>query len=199
VGKHFQATITDTTLTVTRRQDRIGAEAALDGIYVLRTPVPANRLDTPGVVTAYKNLAHLERDLRSIKVDDLDLRPIYHRLEDRVKAHVLVCMLACHLVWHLRRAWAPLTFTDQTPPERDHPVAPAHRSTHAENKASLQHDASGNPYRGFRGLLTHLGTLTRNQVRFADSQATVPMLAEPTPDQRHAFELINTTIPLTLK
>ena len=104
-GKHFELAITDTSLTVTRRQDRIDAEAALDGFYVLRTPVPAAQLDTPAVVAAYKNLAGVERDFRPIKSDDLDLRPVFCRLEERVKAHVLICMLACYLTWHLRKAW----------------------------------------------------------------------------------------------
>ena len=117
-----------TSLAVARRQDQIDAEAALDGFYVLRTPVPASELDAPGVVTAYKNLKYVERDFRHIKSDDLDLRPVFHRLEERVKAHVLICMLACYLTWHLRRAWAPLTFTDENPPAPDNPVAPARRS-----------------------------------------------------------------------
>ncbi|MGH3594007.1 MAG: IS1634 family transposase, partial [Pseudonocardiaceae bacterium] len=124
VGKHFHTTITDTALTVTRDQARIDTEAALDGIYVLRTSVPATDLDAAGVVTGYKNLANVERDFRSIKTDDLDLRPIHHRLTDRVQAHVLICLLACYVTWHLRRAWAPLTFTDEHPPQRDNPVAP---------------------------------------------------------------------------
>ena len=115
-GKHFDVTITDTSLAVARRQAQIEEEAALDGFYVLRTPVPASQLDAPGVVTAYKNLKYVERDFRHLKADDLDLRPVYHRLEERVKAHVLICMLACYLTWHLRRAWAPLTFTDEDPP-----------------------------------------------------------------------------------
>ena len=127
-GKHFAVTITDTTLTIERRQDQIDAEAALDGFYVLRTPVPAAEMDAAAVVTAYKNLKYVERDFRHIKSDDLDLRPVFHRLEERVKAHVLICMLACYLTWHLRRAWAPLTFTDQDPPQPDNPVAPAVRS-----------------------------------------------------------------------
>ncbi|MGH3469234.1 MAG: IS1634 family transposase, partial [Thermocrispum sp.] len=153
VGKHFDYHITDTGLAIERKQAQIDAEAALDGIYVLRTSLPPEKLDAPGVVLAYKNLAHVERDFRIIKTDDLDLRPIHHRLEQRVKAHVLLCMLACHLVWHLRKAWAPLTFTDEHPPQRDNPVAPASRSTHAERKARYQHDESGHPYRSFRGLL----------------------------------------------
>jgi len=199
VGKHFEVTITDTSLDYTRDTDKIDAEAALDGIYVLRTSVDADTLDAAEVVLGYKSLAHVERDFRIVKVDDLDLRPIYHRLEERVKAHVLVCMLACYLVWHLRKAWAPLTFTDQHPPERDNPVAPAQRSAHAERKASAQRDQHGNPYRSFRALLDHLATLTRNQVRFTATTTELPMLAEPTNDQRLAFELIGALIPLTLK
>jgi len=198
-GKHFAVAITDDTLAVTRRQDQIDAEAALDGIYVIRTPIPASELDGSSVVTAYKNLKYVERDFRSIKADDLDLRPIFHRLDERVRAHVLICMLACYLTWHLRRAWAPLTFTDQDPPAPASPVAPARRSAAAQAKASCQHDPAGRPYRSFRGLLEHLATLTRNQVRFAGTRATVPVLAEPTSTQREAFELIGAPIPLTLK
>jgi hypothetical protein len=197
MGKHFAHQITETSLTITRNQDQIAAEAALDGIYVLRTCVPAEQLDAPGVVFAYKNLSHVERDFRIVKVDDLDLRPIYHRLEDRVKAHVLICMLACYLIWHLRHAWAPLTFTDEHPPHRDNPVAPAHRSMHAQRKAAAQHDEFGHPHRSFGGLLDHLATLTRNHVRFPGATTDIPLLAEPTDDQRHAFKLIGTPIPHT--
>jgi len=198
-SKHFDITITGTSLTVTRKQAQIDDEAALDGFYVLRTPIPARQLDAPGVVTACKNLKYVERDFRHIKADDLDLRPIWHRLEDRVKAHVLICMLACYLTWHLRRAWAPLTFTDEEPPTASNPVAPASRSAAAHAKASRQHDETGRPYRSFHGLLDHLATLPRNQVRFAGATATIPMLTEPTTDQREAFHLIGAPIPLTLK
>ena len=197
-GKHFAVTITEDSLSVARRQDRIDAEAALDGFYVLRTPVPAAELDAPGVITAYKNLKYVERDFRHIKSDDLDLRPVFHRLEERVKAHVLICMLACYLTWHLRRAWAPLTFTDQDPPAPGNPVAPARRSAAAQAKASYQHDPAGQPYRSFRGLLEHLATLTRNQVRYTGTEVTIPMLTEPTSTQRQAFQLIGAAIPLTL-
>ena len=198
-GKHFAVTITDTSLTVARKQDQIDAEAALDGFYVLRTPIPAGELDAPGVVTAYKSLKYVERDFRHIKSDDLDLRPVFHRLEERVRAHVLICMLACYLTWHLRRAWAPLTFTDQEPPQPGNPVAPARRSAAAQAKASYQHDPAGQPYRSFRGLLEHLATLTRNQVRYTGTEVTIAMLAEPTSAQRQAFELIGAPIPLTLR
>ncbi len=197
-GKHFAVTITDTTLAIERRQDRIDAEAALDGFYVLRTPVAAGELDAAGVVTAYKNLKYVERDFRHIKSDDLDLRPVFCRIEERVRAHVLICMLACYLAWHLRRAWAPLTFTDQDPPRQDNPVVPARRSAAAQAKASYQHDPAGQPYRSFRGLLEHLATLTRNQVRYTGTRATIAMLTEPTSAQREAFNLIGAAIPLTL-
>jgi hypothetical protein len=197
-GKHFAVTITDDSLTVTRRQDRIDAEAALDGFYVLRTAVPDGELDAAAVVTAYKNLKYVERDFRHIKADDLDLRPIWHRLEERVKAHVLICMLACYLTWHLRRAWAPLTFTDQDPPAPDNPVAPARRSARAQAKASYQRDPAGQPYRSFRSLIEHLATLTRNQVQFTGTQVTIAMLTEPTSAQREAFSLLGAAIPLTL-
>jgi hypothetical protein len=159
--------------------------------------VPAADLDAAGVVTGYKNLANVERDFRSIKTDDLDLRPIHHRLTERVKAHVLICMLACYVTWHLRKAWAPLTFTDEHPPQRDNPVAPAQRSTHAQAKASRQQTPDGHPLRSFRGLLDHLATLTRNDIRYHGTNTEVPTLAEPTPEQRRAFDLIGTPIPLT--
>jgi len=198
-GKHFDLTITDGSLVIGRRQDQIDAEAALDGFYVLRTPVPADQLDAPAVVTAYKNLKYVERDFRHIKSDDLDLRPVFHRLEERVRAHVLICMLACYLTWHLRRAWAPLTFTDEHPPAPENPVAPARRSAAAQAKASRQRDTAGRPCRSFRGLLEHLATLTRNQVRFAGTHASTDMLTEPTSAQREAFDMIGVPIPLTLK
>jgi hypothetical protein len=198
-GKHFEITITEDSLAIERRQDQIDAEAALDGFYVLRTPIPADELDAAGVVTAYKNLKYVERDFRHIKSDDLDLRPVFHRLEERVKTHVLICMLACYLTWHLRRALAPLTFTDQDPPVPGNPVIPARRSAAAQAKASYQHDPAGQPYRSFRALLEHLATLTRNQVRYTGTQVTIPMLTEPTAAQRQAFSLLGVPIPLTLK
>jgi hypothetical protein len=198
VGKHFHTTITDTGFTYQRNQAAIDTEAALDGIYVLRTSVDAHTLDPASVVQGYKNLANIERDFRIIKSDDLDLRPIHHRLDERVKAHVLICMLACYLVWHLRQAWAPMTFTDEHPPNRDNPVAPAQRSPHADAKASAKHDANGNPLHSFRGLLDHLATLTRNHIHYHGASTEVPVLADPTPDQRRAFDLLDTPIPITV-
>jgi hypothetical protein len=196
VAKHFTLDITQGQLTWRRNQAAIDAEALTDGIYVIRTPVPADTLDAPGAVAAYKALASLERDFRSIKADDLDLRPIFHRLEDRVRAHVLICMLACYLTWHLRKAWAPLTYADEHPPQRANPVAPARRSPSADAKAARKTGPGRQPIRGFRDLLTHLATLTRNDLRYG--QVTIPALGEPTPDQRRAFDLIGAGIPLTL-
>jgi hypothetical protein len=199
MAKHLHLTITDTTLHITRKTEQIAAESALDGIYVLRTSVPAEHLDAAGVVTAYKSLANVERDFRSLKVDDIDLRPIFHRLQDRVRAHVFICMLAAYLTWHLRNTLAPLTYTDEHPPSRENPVAPASRSTAAEHKASRHRDTNNNPVRSFRGLLDHLATLTRNNIRVAGTQHTLAMLAEPTPTQQRTFELLNQPLPLTLK
>jgi hypothetical protein len=201
MAKHFCLTITDTQLTVQRKQAQIEAEAALDGIYVIRTSVPADQLNAPDAVAAYKNLAHVERDFRSIKVDDLDLRPIHHRLENRVRAHVLIAMLAAYLTWHLRRAWAPLTFTDPTPPQPVNPVAPAARSAAATRKASRQRDDHDQPVRSYQSLLEHLATLTRNDIRYGtvNGAPVVATVALPTPTQRRAFELLDQPIPATIK
>jgi hypothetical protein len=196
MAKHITLDIAEGRITWQRDQASIGAEALTDGIYVIRTPVPAETLDPPGVVATYKGLASVERDFRSIKADDLDLRPIWHRLEDRVKARVLICTLACYLTWHLRKAWAPLTFSDEHPPQRENPVAPARRSASAQAKASRKTGPGRQRVRSFRDVLGHLATLTRNELRYG--QAVVPALAEPTPDQRRAFDLIDAPIPLTL-
>ena len=196
VGKHFHLTITDTGFEYHRDQAAIDAQAALDGIYVLRTSVDADALDPAAVVDSYKKLANVERDFRIIKSDDLDLRPIHHRLGDRVKAHVLICMLACYLTWHLRQAWAPLTYTDEHPPARANPVAPARRSPSADAKAALKTGPGKQPIRGFRDLIDHLATLTRDTI--VVSGQPVDKLAAPTPTQRRAFDLIGAPIPLTL-
>ncbi|MDD4868550.1 MAG: IS1634 family transposase [Mycobacterium sp.] len=197
MDKHFHTTITDSGFTYHRNQETIDAEARLDGIYVIRTSVDAQALTPAQTVESYKDLANIERDFRSIKTDDLQVRTIRHRLDDRVKAHLLICMLARHLVWHLRKAWAPLTFTDENPPTRDNPVPPARRSVQAATKAARKHDAQGNPLYSFRGLLEHLKTLTRNKIRYHHTNVEIDKLTEPTPTQRRAFDLIKATIPLT--
>jgi hypothetical protein len=196
MARHIMLDIGQQQITWQRDQASIDTEALTDGIYVIRTPVPAETLDAPRAVAACKGLAALERDFRSIKADDLDLRPIWHRLEDRVKSHVLICMLACYLTWHLRRAWAPLTYAGEHPPDRANPVAPARRSRPADARAARKTGPGNQPIRGFRDLLDHLATLTRDTIRIAGQ--AVDKLAVATPDQRRAFDLIGAPIPLTL-
>jgi hypothetical protein len=195
MAKHFELTITDTTLGFARKTIEIAAEAALDGIYVVRTCVTGERLDAGGVVEAYKGLKVVEADFRSLKAVDLDLRPVHHYLEDRVRAHVLICMLAAHVVWHLRQAWAPICFTDEDPPARTDPVAPAESSPAAKTKAARKRSADGaHPAHSLATLLDHLATLTRNTIVFAGG-VRVDKLAVPTPLQHRAFELIGAPIP----
>jgi len=157
-------------------------------------------MNTATVVATYKSLANVERDFRSIKAIDLDLRPIHHWTQTRVRAHVFICMLAAYLTWHLRAAWAPLTLTDENRPEPADPVAPAKRSTAADVKASRRTDEAGEPVRSFRSLLDHLATLTRGDIRYGTDPnlPTVPTLTTATPTQRRAFELLGQPIPLTL-
>lgn len=200
VGKHFVLEIADDAFSYGRDEERIAAEAALDGIYVIRTSVSADELAAAGVVRAYKSLAQVEADFRSLKTVLCELRPIYHRLEHRVRAHALVCMLACYLAWHLRRAWAPLTFADEHPPLRDDPVAPARRSAGAQAKASRRQTEEGRPTESFETLLEELATLTRNQVRVSAAAGSPEFekLSTPTDPQRRAFELLGVAIPMRL-
>ena len=200
MAKHFSWAATDTTLTFTRDQASIDTEAGMDGIYVIRTSVPAEQMSPAKVVATYKSLAGVERDFRSIKAIDLDLRPIHHHTETRVRGHVFICMLAAYLVWHLRQAWAPLTFTDQNRPTSVDPVAPARRSAAATRKAATKTSTDGAlPARSFTGLLDHLATLTRNRIQIAGADHPgFDQLALPTPVQRRAFELLHAPIPLTL-
>ena len=199
MAKHFDVAITDSTLRVSRRQAAIDAEAALDGIYVLRTTLKEGEMDAAGVVTAYKDLANVERDFRHIKVDDLSLRPIHHRLEARVRSHVFICMLAAYLVWHLRETLAPLTFTDESPPTRDNPVAPAVRSRSASRKAADKRNNANEEVRGFRELLDHLATLTRNTMAVTtETRSSFELLSTPTPTQRRVFELLGAAVPRRL-
>jgi hypothetical protein len=196
VARHFITSIGEGSFTWRRDQDNIEAEAAFDGIYVIRTAVPASELPAPAAVEAYKDLSHVGQDFR-ISKDDLDLRPIWHRLADRVKAHVLICMLACYLSWHLRKTWAPLTYADEHPPTRDNPVAAARRSESAERKAARKTTAAGQPARSFRDLIDHLATLTRDTIMIGGHQ--IDKTITPTPVQRQAFNLLGATIPITLE
>ncbi len=201
MAKHYTLDIVEEGFTYEHKHDAIDAEAALDGIYVIRTSVTSDRL-TPGeVVEAYKRLRLVEAQFRSLKTVDLHLRPIHHRLEQRVRAHVFICMLAAYLVWHLRRAWAELCFTDEHPPDHTtNPVAKAHRSPAAQEKASTRLAATGRVAHSFETLLNHLATLTRNQVCIPH-QTDIPafeMLTKPTELQQEAFNLIGTAIPTKL-
>jgi hypothetical protein len=200
MAKHYTLDIADDRFAFTRDQDQITAEAALDGIYVIRTTVGPEQMDAAKVVATYKSLARVERDFRSLKAIDLDLRPIHHWTETRVRAHVFICMLAAYLTWHLRQAWAPLTFTDEQRPDPVDPVAPAQRSHAADHKAATKTTTEDLPATSFTALLGHLATLTRNHLRVAGhDESGFDLLAIPTPTQRRAFELLGAPIPFTLK
>src|SRR6266536_230744 len=199
MAKHFDLHVERGTISWSRRTEQIQAEAAIDGIYVIRTPLPTQAMAATEVVGVYKSLAEVEADFRSWKATDLQLRPIYHWTENRVRAHLLLCLLAGYLTWHLRRALGPITFTDtdRPGPARPDPVAP---STPAKAKAASKATPDHEPVCSYQTLLEHLATLTRNTCHIAGTptQASFDKLAEPTPTQRRAFELIGTTIPLRL-
>jgi len=196
VGKHFITSIADGRPEFRRDQEKIDAEAALDGIYVIRTSAAEQKLGTAETVEAYKDLGNLERDFWSMKAEDIDLRPIYHYLENRVRAHVLLCMLATYLTWHLRQVLAPLTFTDNQKPAREDPVIPARRSAAAAAKDTAKITPDKLPVRGYQELVAHLATLTRNTVSFAGQR--LEKLSAPTPEQHRVFELLGKPIPLRL-
>jgi hypothetical protein len=199
MAKHYDLTISEGSFSYQHNQDGIDTEAALDGIYVIRTSVTQDRLNSGEVVEAYKRLRLVEAQFRSLKTVDLELRPIHHRREQRVRSHVFICMLAAYLIWHLRRAWAPITFTDEQPPDhKSDPVAKALRSPAAQHKASTRTTTTGETAHSFETLLDHLATLTRNTVTFTDTDITIDKLTEPTELQRRAFHLLDTTIPTRL-
>jgi hypothetical protein len=196
VGKHLIWDITDSGFTFRRNEKKIAAEAKLDGIYVIRTTMTADTADASGVVTTYKNLKYVERDFKTIKIDDLDVRPIRHYLAGRVGAHLLICMLAAYLTWHLRKAFALLTFTDENIPQPADPVAPARRSPRAAAKDAVKQTADGLPLYRYRDLIEHLATLGRQIINF--SGQAIEKLTAPTPVQARAFELLGTPVPVRL-
>jgi len=193
VGKYFRWEITAAGLNYARDPERIARDAALDGIYVLRTSLPAQQLDAAQTVRSYKQLAGLERAFRILKSVEVEIRPIHHRLPDRVRAHVLICLLAYYVEWHLRRVLAPLLFDDEQrggthPPS---PVAPAQRSAGALRKARTKRTAAGLPVQSFRDLLRNLATITKNRIQ--PKLKSVPpfdMITRPTALQRQALELV---------
>ena len=195
-GKHFTWDITGDGFTFRRDQEKIAAEARLDGIYVIRTTITADTADAPGVVRTYKNLKYVERDFKTIKIDDLDIRPIRHYLAARVEAHLLICMLAAYLTWHLRKAFAPLTFTDEDIPAPADPVIPARRSPRAAVKDAIKETPDGLPLYRYRDLLEHLETLDRQLINFAGQQ--IEKITTPTPVQARAFDLLGSPVPARL-
>ncbi len=192
VKKHLALEIADARFDYQRKNEQIAAEAALDGIYVLRTSLAAGRLDTADVVRAYKQLKEVERDFRTLKGRELEIRPIHHRLEQRVRAHVFLCMLALYLEWHLRQAWRELTFHDEQPPRQADPVAKATRSPAARRKAQTKTTSAGQPAHTIRSLLAELRLQTRNTIRIGDSPASFTKHTTPTPLQAHALDLAET-------
>ena len=201
VAKHFALEIGDTTFTFSRILDKIAAEAALDGIYVIRTSLPETRLSAPDCVRGYKSLSKVERAFRTLKSVDLRIRPIHHRLADRVRAHLFLCMLAYYVEWHMREAWAPLMFTDEdqvAKANRD-PVAPAQRSPDALRKVRHHRLDDGSPAHSFTTLLASLATITRNTCRTnsgePDNAPTFQLTTTASPAQRRALELIETISP----
>jgi hypothetical protein len=189
VAKHFQLTIEDGRFAFARKQDSIAAEAALDGFYVLRTSVGAP-LSPQAVVRAYKQLAHAERAFRAMKSPELEIRPIHHHLDHRVRAHVFLCMLAYAIRFELEQRLAPLLFKDDSPLAPTDPVAPAQRSPAAKHKAASKQTEDGLPVSSFRDLLDALATLCRNHIRLRDTQTSFDQLTEQNPLQKRAFELL---------
>ncbi|MGH3131330.1 MAG: IS1634 family transposase [Gaiellaceae bacterium] len=189
VKKHFELEIADDHFAYQRKKEQIAEEAALDGFYVLRTNVSAAELAAPAVVRSYKTLAAAERAFRTLKGPELELRPIHHRLEQRVRAHAFLCLLAYYLEWHLRTAWAELLFDDERPPIADDPVAKAERSPAAKRKASTQRTAAGEVCHSFRSLLGELALVVRSRNRVSGSAATFDTVTDPNPTQARAFQL----------
>jgi transposase len=192
MGKHFQFTVTETSFTYERNLDSISREAALDGIYVLRTSVAQQALSAEETVRNYKRLSVVERAFRSLKSVDLKVRPIHHHLANRVRAHVLLCMLAAYVEWHMKQVLTPLLFIDEEPEAgeklRSSVVAPAQRSPAALEKIQNHRTTDGLAVHSFPSLLQDLATLTLNKVTAAGRN--LQMIATPTPLQRRAFELL---------
>lgn len=197
VAKHVVLEIEDGHFRYEFDEDKIAAEAALDGIYVIRTSLDAQRINSDDAVRSYKLLTRVERAFRSMKTMDLHVRPIHHRLEDRVRAHIFLCMLAYYVQWHMVDAWRELLFVDEdqeAKTTRD-PVAPATRSAGALRKAHTRTLDDGSAVHSFQTLLNHLGTIVRNQCRVPGTGAEAPLMAiatTPNAKQQRAYELLDT-------
>ncbi|NER07771.1 MAG: transposase, partial [Okeania sp. SIO3C4] len=199
MAKHFQWTIGKESFSYQRNHDSITREARLDGLYVLRTSVPSTTFDAPRVVQTYKSLSHVESAFRCMKAFDLNVRPIFHRLTPRVKAHVFLCMLAYYVEWHMRQALAPILFSEDNPSQaealRTSVVQRAQRSDSAKQKAGRRQTPSGEPIHSFRSLLADLATLTQNTIQPTNQE--VPSFEKttlPTPIQQVAFDLLNVSV-----
>jgi transposase len=195
VAKHFELVIDERSFSFRRKPDSIAAEAALDGIYIIRTSVPVTQMEAADCVRNYKSLANVERAFRSIKTVDLKVRPIHHRLADRVRAHIFLCMLAYYIEWHMREAWRELMFadTDQAAKTTRDPVAPSRRSRSAQLKATRHMLDDGAPAHSFSTLMAELSTLVRNTCRTphaGDDAPTFTVLTTPNPTQHRALELV---------
>jgi transposase len=201
MAKHFTVTITDNDLRFERKSEQIDAEALLDGVYVLRTDLEPTALDGPATVRAYKDLATVERAFRSLKTVDLEVRPIHHRRPQRVRAHVLLCMLAYHLEWHMRRALKSILFDDHDKAAADAArasiVAKAERSPAADRKAATKHTSDGLPVHSLQSLLADLATVTRNTMAIAQSHdAAFVLYPKLTPVQDRVFQLLGVPVKL---
>jgi hypothetical protein len=196
--KHFQIAITDQSFSYQRNLDSIATEAALDGLYVIRTDVSADNLDAASTVKAYKSLSTVEQAFRSYKTVDLKVRPIYHHLADRVKAHVFLCMLAYYVEWHMRECLAPILFDDDQMALREctSVVAPVERSDVAIAKAQTKRTCDGFPVHSFQTLLTDLGTITNNRIQstLSSTPMTFDKITTPTPLQQKAFDLLGVSL-----
>ena len=191
MAKHFELEIARASFKYRRQQQSIEREAALDGLYAIRTSLPAEQMEATQVVRSYKKLARVERDFRVLKGPDLEVAPIRHRLAERISAHFLICQLAAYVRWHMERELAPLLFKDESPPTPEDPVAPARRSASAEHKARRKRNHDGLPVRSFRSLLDELATLTKNLVAPVGAGDTrFWQLSQPTPLQERAFQLL---------
>jgi len=196
VKKHFDITITDDSFAFERKTEQIATEAALDGFYILRTSLDAEAMAAGEVVRAYKQLEQAERAFKTFKGPELEIRPIHHRLEDRVRAHVFLCALAYYLTWHLKAAWAPLIFKDEHTPLAADPVAKATRSPAAQRKAQTKRTARGEHCHSYKSLLAELATQTLCTTRMPAAAATFDKLTEPTPLQAQAHDLAHNA-PIT--
>jgi transposase len=195
MAKHFELAIGENTFTFARKREGIAAEAALDGLYIIRTSVPAKQMDAADCVRNYKSLANVERAFRSLKTIDLKVRPIHHRTADRVRAHIFLCMLAYYVEWHMREAWRELMFadTEQAAKATRDPVAPARRSKAALAKAARHTLDDGTPVHSFSTLMAELATIVRNTCRTPNAGPDAPtfeVLTTPNAKQQRALELL---------